>query len=254
MEHPFHLQGKNILITGASSGIGRQCAISCSALGANLILFGRNMEALNATELACHPAVKKYRVSVDMQAHEAMANAVRESVGALGKIDGVIHCAGISTTLPLRMIRPDKLRTYLEVNVIGAIELTRLLVKPAHFAKTGGSIVFISSVMAQVGERGKTIYSITKGAVEAGVRSLALELAGKHIRVNGVAPGVVETPMSEQAAYSQNTEALERITAMHPLGLGQTTDVANGCIYLLSDASRWVTGTTLTIDGGYTAH
>jgi NAD(P)-dependent dehydrogenase (short-subunit alcohol dehydrogenase family) len=108
--------------------------------------------------------------------------------------------------------------------------------------------------MGQVGQRGKTIYSITKGALDAGIRSLALELADKRIRVNGVAPGVVETPMSKQATYSESDEALARIIAMHPLGLGQTTDVANACIYLLSDAARWVTGTTLTIDGGYTAH
>ncbi|MEL7220325.1 MAG: SDR family oxidoreductase, partial [Bacteroidota bacterium] len=104
------------------------------------------------------------------------------------------------------------------------------------------------------GQKGKTIYSLTKGALEAGTRSLALELAKKQIRVNCVAPGVIETPMSAQAAYSKTASTRQEVVAMHPLGLGQVIDVANSCVFLLSDAARWITGTTLIVDGGYTAH
>ncbi len=107
--------------------------------------------------------------------------------------------------------------------------------------------------MGMVGESGKTLYSLTKGALISGVRSMALELAPKKIRVNTVSPGVVETPMSSKAVYSQNEESLNRIKDLHPLGLGNSVDVANACIYLLSDAAKWVTGTNLIVDGGYTA-
>lgn len=254
MSHPFQLQAKKILITGASSGIGRQCAISCSQMGANVVLFGRREEALLATAAACNSEVKTHVETVAMEDFAALSDAVSNSVKEMGKMDGVIHCAGISTTLPLRMVRPEKLQQFLNVNVVGAIELSRLLCKPAHFSKTGGSIIFISSVMGSVGQKGKTIYSLTKGAIEAGTRSLALELAKKQIRVNCVAPGVIETPMSTNAAYSKDEASREKVVAMHPLGLGQVADIANSCVFLLSDAARWITGTTLVVDGGYMAH
>jgi NAD(P)-dependent dehydrogenase (short-subunit alcohol dehydrogenase family) len=223
-------------------------------LGANVILFGRRLDALQETATACNAAVAHHIEVVAMEDFDALAIAATQSVAQLGKVDGIIHCAGISTTLPLRVIRPEKLQQYLNVNVVGAIELSRILCKPTHFSKAGGSIIFISSVMGQVGQKGKTIYSITKGALEAGTRSLALELAKKQIRVNCVAPGVIETPMSANAVYSQEEASLEAVVAMHPLGLGQVTDIANSCIFLLSDAARWITGTTLVVDGGYLAH
>lgn len=253
MHTPFHLTDKTIIITGASSGIGRQCAISCSQMGANVILLGRNEQELQLTadQLAKGTSWKYF--SVDLTAYEALGDVVKAAVDAYGKLDGLVHSAGISTTLPLRMVKPEKLEHYLRVNVSAAIELTRIASKPAHM-NTGGSIVFLSSVMGLVGESGKTIYSLSKGALLAGTRSVALELARKQIRVNCISPGVVESPMSDQAVYSRDDASRQRILDLHPLGLGQVEDVANACIYLLSDASRWVTGTNLVVDGGYTAH
>jgi NAD(P)-dependent dehydrogenase (short-subunit alcohol dehydrogenase family) len=164
-----------------------------------------------------------------------------------------LYAAGISTTQPLRLTDFTKLDSFFHSNVSGAVLLTKWLSKPAHFADTGCSVVWLASVMGIVGESGKILYSLTKGAMIAGARSLALELAPKRIRVNTISPGVVETPMTQQAVYNQTEDGKEKITALHPLGLGKPADIANAAIYLLSDAGRWVTGTNLTVDGGYTA-
>lgn len=117
----------------------------------------------------------------------------------------------------------------------------------------GASIVFIASVMSHVGEVGKTLYAMTKGALVSSAKSMAIELAPRNIRVNTLSPGVVKTPMSSKSAYSQNNESLSKIISKHPLGLGEANDIANACVYLLSEASKWTTGTNLIIDGGYTA-
>jgi len=142
---------------------------------------------------------------------------------------------------------------FFRTNVIGAINLTKHAVKSAHFSETGGSVVFISSVMGVAGENGKTLYSMTKGALIAAVRSMAVELAPRKVRVNTVSPGVVESPMSRSAVYSKDEESLNRIRSLHPLGLGKPEDVANACLFLLSDEARWITGTNLVVDGGYLA-
>lgn len=254
MPSSFFLREKLILITGASSGIGRQCAILCSHMGANLILLGRRAEELQLTADQLAKDVQYRIYPVDITDYEKVGAVITQAVSELGPIAGLIHSAGISTTLPLRMIKPDKLEQFFRTNVTAAIELSRLVTKPAILADSGASIIFLSSVMGMVGEVGKTIYSLSKGALIAGTRSLALELARKKVRVNCVSPGVVESPMSAQAVYSQDETSRQRIIDLHPLGLGTVEDVANACIFLLSDASRWITGTNLVVDGGYTAH
>ena len=128
-----------------------------------------------------------------------------------------------------------------------------MLLNKLHFSEDGGSIVFISSVMGVVGENGKTLYSMTKGALISAVKSMSVELAPRKIRVNAISPGMVETPMSKNAIYSRNEESLDKLRKMHPLGFGKPEDVANASVFLLSDASRWITGTNLIVDGGYLA-
>jgi len=140
---------------------------------------------------------------------------------------------------------------FFRVNVIGAVNLTRNALKLAHFSVNGGSIVFISSVMGVTGESGKALYSMTKGALISAVRSMAVELATRRIRVNAISPGVVDTPMSKHAVYSKDESSINRIKSLHPLGLGQSADVANASLFLISDAARWITGTNLIVDGGY---
>lgn len=250
---PFSLNGKLVLITGASSGIGRQCAISCSTMGASVVLLGRDIVRLGET-LSLMENIGKHLIrNVDLIEYEKVEEEVQKIVYEKGRISGLINCAGISTTLPLSAVTPQKMEHFFGTNVIGAVNLTRLVIRASHFSDTGGSIVFISSVMGVVGENGKTLYSMTKGALISAAKSMSIELATRKIRVNCISPGVVETPMSKNAVYSRNEESLNLIKSLHPIGLGQPEDVANTCVFLLSDAARWITGTNLIVDGGYLA-
>jgi NAD(P)-dependent dehydrogenase (short-subunit alcohol dehydrogenase family) len=151
------------------------------------------------------------------------------------------------------MLDTEKLNQFYATNITGAILLSKWIAKPANLHEKGASIIWLASVMGMVGESGKTLYSLTKGALIAGAKSLAVELAPKKIRVNCISPGVVVTPMTEAAVYNQNEETQAYIKSLHPLGLGNTDDIAYAGVYLLSDASRWLTGTNIPIDGGYTA-
>ena len=251
---PFSLAGKVIIVTGASSGIGRQCAISCSRMGAVIALMGRDYERLMETLNSMENKDNHFVCAGDLTDYDNVAEKVRDIVNEKGKINGLVNCAGISTTLPLNAISPQKMNNFFQTNVIGAINLTKQVIKPPNFSDSGGSIIFMSSVMGVVGEKGKILYSMTKGALIAAVRSMSLEFATRKIRINCISPGVVETTMSKNAVYSQNKDSLERIRALHPLGLGTPEDVANACVFLLSDAAIWITGTNLIVDGGYLAH
>ena len=254
MNNPFHLSDKNILITGASSGIGRQCAITCSALGAKVVLLGRDATRLAATQEAMQQPEQHTALSLELTEVSALEEKLLPILMQQeGGMNGFIHAAGISTTLPLRMINEEKLQQFFATNVQSGILLAKMLTKKKVLSTSGASLVFITSVMASVGTAGKTLYSMSKGAQLSAARSMAVELAPKKVRVNCISPGVVETPMSSQAVYSQNDEAKQQVTSLHLLGLGKPEDVAHACVYLLSDAAKWVTGINLKVDGGYTA-
>lgn len=253
IENPFSLQDYTIVVTGASSGIGRECAILFSQMGANLILIGRNQLELTKTLELTNNNNLHTLIQLDLTDYHKVDEFVNSLLEKRIKIQGIVHAAGISTTLPLRNITPEKLDIFFKTNVIASINLTKLLTKSALLSDFDLSIVFLASVMGLAGEKGKTQYSLTKGALIAGAKSLALELASKKIRVNCIAPGVVISPMSQNAVYAQNEESLDSIKALHPLGLGTPQDVANACVFLLSPAARWITGTTLIVDGGYLA-
>lgn len=250
---PFSLENKLILVTGASSGIGRQCAVICSNMGARVVLFGRDSARLDTSLQMMTEPERHIKYAVDLVDYKKVEEIIPDLVSASGKIDGLINCAGISTTLPINSSTPEKMELFFKTNVIGPMNLTRLVVKASHFSKAGGSVIFISSVMGVVGESGKVLYSLTKGALVASAKSLAVELSVRRIRVNSISPGVVESPMSQQAIYSKDQESRNRISGLHPLGLGISDDIANACVFLLSDSGKWITGTNLIVDGGYLA-
>ncbi len=251
--NPFTLTGKNIIITGASSGIGRQCAISCAAMGATVVLIARNQERLKETLSQMANKDTHLCYSVDLTDYNSVIGIIRDAVSKIGRLTGLLNCAGISTTLAMKMTSPETLEMFFYTNVFSAYFLTKEVCKVENISKEGASVIFISSVMASVGTSGKSIYSMTKGALLSGSRSLACELAKKNIRVNVVSPGAILTPINENLPHMKDPELRKALEEQHLLGLGRTEDVANACIFLLSDASRWVTGTNLIVDGGYTA-
>lgn len=227
--------------------------MACSSMGASLLITGKKEEELEKTKSLLRSPENCILLPIDLTRFEEVTIKVKSAVELFGSIDGVIHAAGISTTLPFRNSTTEKMDNFFQVNVMAALHLTQQLIKPGVVSPNGASIIFLTSVMAQVGESAKVLYSMSKGALLSASRSMAIELASKKIRVNCIAPGVVDTPMSQQAYYSKQETLRDRIVALHPLGLGIPEDVANACIFLLSDAGRWITGTQLMVDGGYTA-
>ena len=254
MEKPFNLfslGGKNIIVTGASSGIGQNVAILCSQMGAKVTIIGRNEERLNDTFFQLE-GQGHFKVKFDLTETDKIKGMVSEIVSKLGTIDGLVCCAGISGILPLKLITVEQQEQYFRTNVFSTIELTRQVLSIKNINTVGASVVFFSSIMGLVGENSKSLYSMTKGALISASRSLAVEYAKKKIRINCISPGVVITPINTNQPYIADPEKRALLEAKHPLGLGQTNDIANACIFLLSDASRWMTGQNLVIDGGYT--
>jgi NAD(P)-dependent dehydrogenase (short-subunit alcohol dehydrogenase family) len=171
----------------------------------------------------------------------------------LGPISGLAHCAGVQSIRPLRLLTASEFESMLRINVTAAMMLAKGFRQKGTHAPNG-AIVLVSSVMGIVGAPGRSAYCASKGALITLTRSLALELAAEGIRVNCVAPGFVRTPLMDQTEAIIGTEQLRLVEKMHPLGFGEPLDVANSIAFLLGDASRWITGSTITVDGGYTAH
>jgi len=244
--NPFSLEGKTILITGASSGIGRAIAIESSKLGACLIINGRNSERLNDTFLhLCGNGHKQ------LVADLTIKNSFDEIVEKTPILDGVVHCAGLTQTLPFQFINEDALCKIMDINFTAPTILSALLVKKKKLSK-GSSIVFISSASGVYcsGLSGSA-YSASKGAVNGMMKGMALDLASKGIRVNSVNPAMVETSIFDEGVIT--SEQLDEDKKRYPLKrYGKPEEVAYAVIYLLSNASAWVTGSNLLIDGGFT--
>ncbi|MGF6816133.1 NAD(P)-dependent dehydrogenase (short-subunit alcohol dehydrogenase family) [Paraburkholderia atlantica] len=249
MENPFSLSGKRILVTGASSGIGRQIAISCSQMGAQVVITGRDRERLKQTlEMLDKSALVGHQA---VQAELTNAAERETLVAALdGKpLNGVVHSAGISRLSPVRMFTEQHLREVQAINVDAPMLLTQALLK-RNLVAPEGSLVFVASIAAHIGVAGVGAYSGTKAALIAMMRCLAMEVVKRRIRANCLSPALVETPLLEATATMVGSMEQERNN--YPLGFGKPDDVANAAIFLLSNASRWITGTTLVMDGGLT--
>ncbi len=248
--NPFSLEGKTILVTGASSGIGRQCAIDCSKMGAKIIAIGRDSERL--TSVLSEMEGDNVCFSYDLSNIEGIKNFLSSIVDKQGKLDGFIHAAGIEITNPVKLLKSEDYEALYRVNCLSAFEIVKHLCSIKTFNR-GGSIVFIGSISGLIARKGLSAYAASKGALISAARVMALEMAQREIRVNTISPGTILTPMMQKVLDTMSEEQRQKRIEDFPLGLGTQSDISNACIYLLSDASRWVTGNNLVVDGGYTA-
>lgn len=248
MYNPFSLEGKTILVTGASSGIGKSIAIECSKMGATLVITGRSPERLNDTFLSLEGS-NHIQIIADLTNYDNITALVEQCP----QLDGCVNNAGIAKLLLVQSIKKESVDEIFNANTVAPILLTSLLIKKKKL-KPNSSIVFISSISGvYMSSVGYSLYSASKGAIHGFVKGAALDLAHKEIRVNTVNPGIVLTNSSGATGLYFEEEALERSKKKYPLGrFGNPEDIAHGVIYLLSDASAWVTGTALLIDGGLT--
>ena len=241
--NPYSLVGKTILITGASSGIGRSAAIECSKLGATCILTGRNEQRLQETMSQLAGEGHQY-VIADLSTQEGI-DTLSVNVPVL---NGVVNNAGIGYTKPIAFIRQDDLDLVFKTNAFAPILVIRSLLKKKKIAK-GASLVFTSSLATLTTSIGNSVYGSAKAAVTIFMRYCARELADKQIRSNAVHPGMVETQLIH--GHSITEEELQADMQKYPLKrYGQPEEIAHMMIYLLSDASAWVTGQSFVIDGG----
>ena len=244
--NPFSLADKIILVTGASSGIGREVAVSCSNMGASIVATGRDSHRLAETMLLLCPAAQHQMVVADLTIARDRDNLVDQ---LSLQIDGCVHCAGISRLSPVRMMTEEHLLEIAAINANAPMLLTQRLLKKQRI-QSGGSILFISSIAAHIGVPGVAGYSGSKAALIGMMRCLAMEVVKRKIRVNCLSPALVSSPLLE--ATSEMLGSMEQEEKNYPLGFGRPADVANASIFFLADASRWITGTTLVMDGGLT--
>lgn len=241
----FNLAGKRILVTGASSGIGRQIAIACAQMGAQLVISGRDVTRLGITFSAL-PDKGHTQIVADLATQEDIDRLVAEA----GVLDGLVHAAGISKLVPLRLINQAHLDEMFTTNTFAPMLLTKGLMAKKRIA-AGGSILFIASIASHIGPMASGAYAASKSALLGMVRSLGLEVAKQGIRANCIAPGYVRTPLLDGLQGSGgNMEGLFELT---PLGMGEPEDVAYAAVFYLSDASRWITRNYFILDGGFSA-
>lgn len=248
MYNPFSLEGKNIMVTGASSGIGRVIAVECSKMGANVVASARNEARLAETLAAMDSAGTHRSVVADLSDSTAIA-ALAESIET--PLDGVVQCAGLTMLKPFQFLSESDVNAVMSVNFYAPVVLSRHLLKKKKLANPS-SIVFVSSINGvNVASVGTSVYAASKGAINGIAKTMALELAVKGVRVNCVNPGMVETAILSEDDFTQEQKSED--AKRYPLKrYGKPEEVAYAVVYLLSDASAWTTGTNLLLDGGYT--
>lgn len=245
--NPFSLEGKTILVTGASSGIGRQTAIECSKMGAKVIVCGRNQERLNET-LSSMEGEEHIPFTGDLLEDDVIKRLVQE----IPNIDGTVLAAGRGLTLPFQFSTREKFDEIFNINFFSTVELLRMLAKKKKINANGSVVVIVSIGGTKKFAPGNGIYGAAKAALNSMVHFAAIELAPKKVRVNGICPGMIDTPLIHRGTISD--EQLKLDAENYPLKrYGKPEDIAMGAVYLLSEASSWVTGHSLVIDGGMTA-
>jgi NAD(P)-dependent dehydrogenase (short-subunit alcohol dehydrogenase family) len=251
MKNFFDLTGRTYLVTGAASGMGRATSLLLSECGAKIILVDINEEGLKSTASLCQ--TDTCNLVLDLSQPETFKDRILEAVDKIGKLSGFVHCAGIPYITPLKVVNAEKADLVYKINSYAAIELTKVFASKKIYAGENGSIVFISSVYGVVGSAACVGYAMSKGAVQSATRALAMELAPRKIRVNCIAPGFVKSNMMNENTFRFDEDYMKRLDAMHPLGLGTPEDIAKSIVFLFSDMSKWITGTIMNVDGGFTA-
>lgn len=241
--NPFTLEGKTILVTGASSGIGRGIAIACSMMGASVIVNGRNEQRLSET-MSEMEGDDNLSLAADLSDNVALA----EMVAKLPKLDGIVHCAGIGQRVLCKQLQESDLENMMNVNFKAPVMLQTEILKQKKINKSA-SIVFIASIACDSPTIGNAIYSASKGAIISYANCLALELAPRQIRVNCILPAMIWTELIFKGGITE--EELKEDEKKYPLKrYGKPEDIANLSIYLLSDAAAWMTGSNIKITGG----
>jgi len=238
----------NILLTGATSGIGLETLKTLMNSQNKVFAVARDFSKISDL-LILYPG-RIITITFDFKETDNIEYIFNTLNLIDEKFDALIHCAGVEETIPLTLYTPSKIKNIFEINVFAGIELLRHFSKK-KFSNEGASVVFVSSVMGVLGQPGKIGYCSTKSAILGMVKSSALELSKRKIRVNAVLPGVVNTPMTEKLFSQLSPNNVDEIKAMHPLGIGEVSDVVPTIEFLISSNSRWITGQNFIIDGGY---
>jgi len=244
----FLLTDRTILITGASSGIGKATAILASQMGAVIIACGRDLERLQNTLSQLKPSEKHRLIQADL----SKADELQEFVKQCPVVDGIVHCAGIVKPVPAKFIQPKHIEEMFSINYNAVVLINSYLLQQKKI-NNSASIVLISTISTQHSYFGGALYISSKGALEAYSRALGLEVVNKKIRVNVLSPAMVHTEIYENTLKSTlSEEHAKKYAATYPLGIGEPIDIANSIVFLLSNASKWITGTVIKMDGGLT--
>ena len=244
MYNPFTLENKTVLVTGASSGIGRATAIECSKMGATVIISGRNNERLNDTFTQLDQAKSNVAIAGDLTDE----NFIEKMTASMPNVDGVVFCAGVSDTTLIKFATKEKFLRILDIDLLSQVSLVRYLLKK-KVINNGASLVFISSLGAYKLASGLGLYSAAKSGLISIMKSVAIELSSRKIRSNAILPSMVKTELLN-TLDSISAEDWEKDEARYLLGYGEPNDVALAVIYLLSDAAKWMTGSEIVIHGG----
>lgn len=247
------LSGRQILVVGASSGIGKQTAITLSQIGAKVSLVARSEEKLQTVMNELEGSDHSYYVA-DVSNVGTIDALMKMIVAEHGPLDGMVYSAGITGSCPLNMLKPEKLLQVMNTNFFGFVECVRQFSKKKYHSDNA-SVVAISSLAASVGDKSHTAYSASKAAMDGAIRCMAIELAEKGIVINSVSPGMIKTEMfyNFMGRNEDDSDAVRKIKERQYLGYGTPEDVANAICFMLSPASKFITGVTLPVDGGYTS-